>query len=106
MKDAARYYFKYGILTTTVWVALDALGLMPDNPYGSWLQELTTIWLTGIPITATRHLFFKNLPDLPGFGPPPKPRPRPKHSRVGTIMILAIFTAVMLGILRLEAVGF
>lgn len=103
MKDAAKYYFKYGMLTTTVWVALNALGLMPDNPYGSWLQYLTTIWLTGIPIAATRHLLFKN---LPGFGPPPKPRPRPKHSRVGTFMILAIFTAIMLGILRLEAVGF
>ena len=67
---------------------------------------IVTLWLTGIPIAATRHLFFKNPPNLPGFGPPPKPRPRPKRSRVGTIMILAIFTAIMLGILRLEAVGF
>jgi len=106
MKDAARYYFKYSMLTTIVWGTLNALGLMPDNPYGSWLQELTTIWLTGIPIAATRHLFSKTSPNLPGFGPPPKPRPRPKHSRAGTIMILAIFTAIMLGILRLETVGF
>lgn len=103
MKDAVKFYFIYSITGTAAWFALSSLGLLRDNPHGSWLQDLITIWLGGIPLVAVRNLLFKN---LPGFGPPPKPRPRPNHSRVGTVLILVIFTAIMLGILRLEAMAF
>ena len=103
MKDAVKFYYIYSITGTVAWFALSSLGLLRDNPHGSWLQDLTMIWLGGIPLVAVRHKFFNN---LPGFGPPPKPRPRPNHSRVGTVLILVIFTAIMLGILRLEAMGF
>ena len=102
MKDAVKFYYMYSITGTAAWFALSTLGLLRDNPHDSWLQDSTTIWLGGIPLVAVRHLFFKN---LPGFSPPPKPKPRPKHSRTKTLLFLAIFVAIMLGILRLEAMG-
>ena len=43
MKDAAKHYFLYGVLTTAIWIALNALGLLPDKPHDSWLLDLTTI---------------------------------------------------------------
>ena len=100
MKDAAKHYFLYGILTTAFWIALKSLGLLPHNPYDSWLRDLATIWLSGFVAEATRQLFFKSPPELT---PPTLPRPRPKHSRRSTLLILAIFVVIMLGVLMLEA---
>ena len=100
MKDAAKHYFLYGILTTVIWIALKSLGLLPHTPHDSWLRELSIIWLSGLVAEATRPLLFKNPPELT---PPTLPRPRPNHSRAITLLILAIFVVIMLGVLMLEA---
>ena len=92
MKNAERFYLFHSKSATAVWLALYSPGLLPDSPHAHWTQHVTSIWIVGIPITATRHLFFK---DLPGFGPPPAPKHRPNHSRAQTLLMLAIFTAVM-----------
>ena len=31
MKDAAQNYFLYGVLTIAIWIALNALGLLPSE---------------------------------------------------------------------------
>ncbi|MCY3992926.1 MAG: hypothetical protein OXI52_02700 [Caldilineaceae bacterium] len=100
MKDAAKHYVMYGLLTSAMWFALNTLGLLPHNAHSDWLQELTTIWLSGIVAVAVRQLLFKNPPELI---PPALPRPQPRHSRGSTLLILAIFILFMLGIVMLEA---
>ena len=35
MKDAAKRYFVYSVLTSIIWVALNTLGLLRDSPHDS-----------------------------------------------------------------------